>query len=132
LISTFQIGSIMRTLTLLAILGAAALSAPAFAAPGAVTPDASGNAMVAVQTVAGQRHAVRAGDVDDVVGSYHLSDGQTLRVSYAQRGLFAEIGSTRTELIPAGQRTFVSGNADMKLEFAQLPFADNVAITRRR
>jgi hypothetical protein len=131
LISTFQIGSIIRTLTLLAILGAAALSAPAFAAPGAVTPDASASAMVAVQTVPGQRHALRAGDVDDVVGSYHLSDGQTLRVSYAQRRLFAEIGSSRTELTAAGQRTFVSGNEDMKLEFAQLPFADNVAITRK-
>jgi hypothetical protein len=45
----------MRTLTLLAILGAAALSAPAFAAPGAVTPDASGSAMEAVQTVPSQR-----------------------------------------------------------------------------
>jgi hypothetical protein len=121
----------MRTFTLLAILGAAALSAPAFAAPAAITPAAASAALVAVQTIPGQHHALRQGDVDDVVGSYDLSDGRTLRVSYAQRKLFAEVGGSKTEIVPAGQRTFVSSNADMKLVFDQLPFANNVALTHK-
>jgi hypothetical protein len=120
----------MHTSTLLAILGAAALSAPAFAAPAAVTAQAGGTAM-AVQTVAGQRHTLRPGEVGDVVGNYVLSDGSTLRVSYAQRRLFAELGSSRAELVPAGPRTFVSSDDGMTLVFDQLPFTTGVAVTRR-
>jgi hypothetical protein len=121
----------MRTFTLLAILGATALSAPAFAAPAAITPAAASAALVAVQTIPGQHHALRQGDVDDVVGSYDLSDGRTLRVSYAQRKLFAEVGSSKTEIVPAGQRTFVSRNEGMTLVFDQLPFANKVALTQK-
>jgi hypothetical protein len=127
-----QIGTIMHISTLLAILGAAALSAPAVAGPAALTPDAGSTAMAAVQTgIQGRHHALRSGDVADVVGSYDLSNGQTLRVSFAQRKLFAEMGGSKTEIVPAGQRTFVSHNEDTKLVFDQLPFGNRVAVTRK-
>ncbi|MDB5754329.1 MAG: hypothetical protein JWR56_757 [Massilia sp.] len=121
----------MRLSTLLVILGAAALSAPAFAAPDTVMPDATGNAVVTVQANPGQRHALRRGDVDDVVGNYDLSNGQTLRVSYEKRRLFAETGGNKTEIVPAGERSFVSNNDDMTLVFDRVPFATSVAITRK-
>jgi hypothetical protein len=130
-ISTTQTGTIMRLSTLLVILGAAALSAPAFAAPDTVMPDATGNAVVTVQANPGQRHALRRGDVDDVVGNYDLSNGQTLRVSYEKRKLFAETGGNKTEIVQAGKRTFVSNNDDMTLVFDQVPLATSVAITRK-
>jgi hypothetical protein len=126
-----KIGTTMRTSTLLALLGAAALSAPAFGAPAAAAPAAASSAMVAVQTIQDQHHALRPADAGDLVGSYDLSDGRTLRVSYAQRKLFAEVGSSKTELVPAGPRTFVSDNEDMKLVFDQLPFANHVTLTRK-
>jgi hypothetical protein len=121
----------MRTSALLAILSAAALSVPAFAAPAATTINAGSSALVSVQTIPGQHHKLRAGDVADVVGSYDLANGQTLRVSYAQRKLFAEIDGSKTEIRAVGERTFVSPEQDMTLVFDQLPFAANVAVTRK-
>jgi hypothetical protein len=121
----------MRTFTLLATLAAAALSVPAFAAPDAVPLAAGSAALIAVQTIPGPHHKLRAGDVDDVVGSYNLENGQTLRVSYAQRKLFAELDGNKTEIRAAGERTFVSATQDMTLVFDQLPFANNVLVTRK-
>jgi hypothetical protein len=120
----------MRISILLAILGGAALSAPAFAAADTVTSDAGRTAMAA-QTVPDQRQALRSGDVDDVVGNYDLSHGQTLRVSFSRHKLFAEMGSSKTEIMPAGERTFASANGDLKLVFDRLPFATSVAVTRK-
>lgn len=121
----------MRTATLLAILGAVSLSASAVAAPTAITPDAGSTALVSVQTIQGQQHKMPAADADAVTGVYHLTDGQTLRVSFEQRRLFAEMANHKTEIVPAGDNTFVSRSDDMKLVFDQLPFANDVAISRK-
>lgn len=121
----------MRTPTLLAILGAATLSASAFAAPASITPDASSPAMVSVQTIQGAPPKLHAEDVDGVLGSYKLSDGRILRVSFEHRKLFAEVGNRKTELVPAGRNTFVARAGDTRLVFDQLPFANDVAISQK-
>lgn len=120
----------MRTSAiLLALIGAVTLSASAFAAP-AITPDAGSSAMVAVQTIQGSSHKMLQSEADAVTGVYNLTDGQTLRVSFEQRKLFAALGERKAEIVPAGQNAFVSRGGDMKLVFDQLPFASDVALTR--
>jgi hypothetical protein len=121
----------MRIPTLLAILGAATLSASAFAAPATVTPDAGSAATVPVQTIQGAHHTLHAEDVNGVVGRYQLSDGQALRVSFQHRKLFADVGNRKTELVPAGRNTFVSLDDDMKLVFDQQASANEVVISRK-
>jgi hypothetical protein len=121
----------MRTPTLLAIFGAAMLSAAAYAGPTSITPDASSPAMASVQTIQGAPHKLHAEDADAVVGRYDLSDGQILRVSFEHRKLFAEVGDRKTELVPAGRNTFVSLADDTRFVFDQLPFANDVAISRK-
>lgn len=121
----------MRASTLLTFLGAVTLSVSAFAAPPSVTPDAGSTAMVSVQTIQGQHRKYTPADVDGIVGSYKMSDGQTLRVSLEQRKLFAEVGERKTEIVAAGPATFVSRADDLTLVFEQLPFASEVALSRK-
>lgn len=121
----------MRTSTLLTFLGAVSLSASAFAAPASVTPDASSSAVVSVQTIHGANRMLHASDVSGLPGSYTMPDGQVLRVSFEQNRLYAEIGDSKAQLVPAGTNTFVSRDERMKLEFDQVPFATDVALTRK-
>lgn len=120
----------MRTLALLAALGATMFSTAACAAPNSTTLDAGSPAMVSVQTIQGENRKLHAADVGAVLGSYDLSDGQILRVSFQHRKLFAEVGDRKTELVAAGRNTFVARAGDMKLVFDQLPFANDVVLTR--
>ena len=116
----------MRISTLLAFFGAATLSASAFAAP-AATSDAGSPATVTIQG----EHPLRASDVDGITGRYNLADGQTLRVSFEHRKLFAEVGSRKSELVRVTQNTFVARADDMKLVFDQVPFATDVVLSQK-
>jgi hypothetical protein len=126
----FQTGTIMRTLALLAALGATMFSTAACAAPDTTTLDAGGPPMASVKTIQGAQHKLNIGDVGAVLGSYDLSDGQILRVSFEHRKLFAEVGDRKTELVAAGRNTFVTRSGDMTLVFDQLLFANEVVLTR--
>ena len=121
----------MRTSTLLTFLGAVSLSASAFAAPASVTPDASSSALVSVQTIHGPSRMLSASEVAGLSGDYALSDGKVMRVSFEQHKLYAEIGDSKAQLVPAGTNTFVSRDDSLKLEFNQVPFATDVALSRK-
>ena len=125
---TDTIGTIMRTLTLLTLLGAATLSAAALAAP-SVTPDAGNTAMAAVQLVPGTPYKLRPVEFDGVQGTYKLDNGQTLKVSAEHRKLYVEIGRNKAELVAVAENTFVSRDEDMKVVFDQIPFANEVLVT---
>jgi hypothetical protein len=52
-----------------------------------------------------------------VQGSYSLQDGRTLRVSVHQRHLYAELGDTKTEILPTGRNAFASADDAVRLVF---------------
>lgn len=121
----------MRTSLLLAALASVTLSSAALAAPPALAPAASNAAIVSVQTIQGQHRTLRAAEADGVVGTYNLADGQTLRVSYEQRRLFAEVGSQKSEIVPVAPNTFAARGDGLTLVFDELPFANEVTLSRR-
>lgn len=122
----------MRIQTLLTLLGAASLSASALAAP-AVAPDATVSSAMPVEVVSGAKYTLRPIEFEGVQGVYILSNGQTLRVSSAQRKLYAELdGQGKAEIVPVAENTFVSRQDAMKLVFDQIPFATDVTLTPAR
>jgi hypothetical protein len=118
----------MRMPHVLTLIGAAALSSAAFAAPGSVTPDAGSTAMASVAVV-GSAYKLRPFEFDGVQGVYALSDGRLLRVSGEQRKLYAAIGNGRSEMVPVAQNVFVAPGDGLKLTFDQIPFATAVSVT---
>jgi hypothetical protein len=116
---------IQQTLTLIA---AATLSLSAFAAPSA-TQDATTEAMATVPVVGNAQYKLRPFEFDGVQGSYSLADGRTLRVSSAHHKLYAELGATKTEIVPVAQNVFASRDAGMRLQFDQIPFATEVTLS---
>lgn len=121
----------MRTSSLLAIFATATLSSAALAAPPAVTPAASNAAILSVQTIERPQHTLRAGEVDGITGTYNMADGQTLRVSFEQRRLFAEVGQRKTEIVAVATNTFAARGDAFTLVFDELPFASNVTLSSR-
>lgn len=121
----------MRTAALLALFATTTLSGAAFAAPPAVAPAASNAAVLSVQTIAGRLPTLRASDVDDLVGTYRLPDGQTLRISFEQRRLFAELGQRKTEIVPVAPNTFAARGDALQLVFEELPFARDVTLSSK-
>jgi hypothetical protein len=122
----------MRIQTLLTLLGAASLSASALAAP-AVAPDATASSAMPVEVVSGAQYKLRPIEFEGVQGVYNLSNGQILRVSSAQRKLYAELdGQGKSEIVPVAENTFVSREDAMTLVFDQIPFATDVRLTPAR
>ena len=118
----------MRFSTLLNTAAAAALtlSASAFAAP-VTAPAAASAALIEVQTINGSAYKLRPAEFDGVQGTYTLDNGSTLRVSAAQRRLYAEVdGGARAELLPVAANTFVVDGK--RVTFDQIPFATSVTI----
>jgi hypothetical protein len=119
----------MRTPTLMTLVAALALSASAYAAP-SVTPDATSAAIASVN-VTGTSYKLRPLEFDGVQGVYNLSNGQVMKVSAEHRKLYMELNGAKSEIVPVAQNTFVSREDDTKLVFDQIPFATDVALTRR-
>lgn len=121
----------------LAILAGVSLSSAALAAPpaapsaAAAAPAASLAAIVSVQTIQGQHHVLRADEAKAVAGTYNLADGQTLRVSFEQRRLFAEVGNRKAELVQVAPTAFAARGDGFTLVFDELPFATAVTLTSR-
>jgi hypothetical protein len=120
----------MRATSLLTFAAALALSASALAAP-AVTPDASGTSVMSV-SVPGATHKMRPAEFEGVQGTYQLKNGQVMQVTSEKNKLFVEFnGAGKTALTPVAVNTFVAGDEDTKLEFDQIPFANNVTLIRK-
>ena len=120
----------MRAQAIFTLIGAMALSASAIAGP-AVPPDASGTSVMSVN-VPGSAYKLTPAEFEGVKGTYKLSNGDVMRVSTSQRKVWAEInGANKTELVPVAQNTFIALEDNAKVEFDELPFANNVTLTRK-
>jgi hypothetical protein len=96
----------MRIQALLFIAATLSTSAAAFAAP----PKAS----TAYRPSADEARYMR--------GTYALSDGRILRITSQRSRVYAEIDGRAEELVPVGERTFVTSGSEERLVFDQLPF----------
>lgn len=123
----------MRISTVLALLGAVSLSSSALAAPpaAAAVTVANSASMVTVQTIQGQHYQATPAELVGITGNYALANGQTLRVSVQQRKVFAEVGDKKAEIVAVAPNTFASRSDDMTLVFDELPFANEVKLSRR-
>ena len=121
----------MRLSNMLIAAAASISSIGAIAAPSA-TADVNAK-MVAVQTIQGEssRHADADADAATLAGTYPLSNGQILHVSYERHRLFAEMGSRKTELVPTGATSFAGRGTSLQFVFDQVPFATDVVISSR-
>jgi hypothetical protein len=116
----------MRTMTLLP-LALALVQASAFAGPQTI-PGPARPAIGAVPMVA--TYKPRPAEIDDVVGTYKLDNGATLKVKMERRRLYAELGQRgMTEMVPVGEYRYVSPDQRMTFEFNPLPFDGEVVLT---
>ncbi len=119
----------MRIYAQLAIAAAAAVSAAAGAAPSSTVEAAT--QMMTVQTIAATPYRMPTADAATLAGTYGLSNGETLRVSYERSRLFAELGERKAELVPSGGNSFAARGSTMRLTFDQVPFATDVVVSGR-
>jgi len=82
-----------------------------------------------VPVVGNAHYKLRPFEFDGVQGAYALADGRTLRISSAHRRLYAELGTTRTEIVAVAQNVFASRDDSMHLQFDQIPFATEVTLS---
>jgi hypothetical protein len=118
----------MRTQLVCTLLAAAALSAPAFAAPPASQDMNAAVASVPVVASSGARRLLE-NELDDVKGVYKLSDGRTLHVTAENRKLYARLGAAKSELLALAQTRFVTRDDSLRLDFDQIPFATEVTVS---
>ena len=122
----------MRITTQLVIAAAAiTFASGAFAAPAPASTDQAATQLVSVQTIAGTSARLPPADAAGLAGTYGLSNGETLRVSFERSRLFAEMGDSKTELVPAGGNSFATRGTAMRLTFDQVPFATDVTVSGR-
>ncbi|WP_426195970.1 hypothetical protein [Massilia sp. DWR3-1-1] len=120
----------MRIRTQLALaLATATVTLGASAAPSSTVE--AGNAMVAVQTIAASAPRLPGAAAAGFAGNYDLNNGDTMRVSYEHRRLFAEMGQRKAELVPIDANRFALRGTDVQLRFDQLPFATDVVVSGR-
>jgi hypothetical protein len=77
-----------------------------------------------------QTYKPRPAEIDDVIGTYTLDNGATLKVSVQRHRLYAELGQRgATEMVPVGEYRYVAPGQRMTLEFNPLPFDGQVRLT---
>jgi hypothetical protein len=111
----------MRIHHVLTLIGAAALSFSAAAAPASGDANTS-TELTAVQVVANSGYKLRQAEFDGVQGTYSLDDGSTLRVKGDHNKLYAEVNGTRKEIVAKAAHVFASRD-----DAIRLVFEDNVA-----
>lgn len=116
----------MRIAHVLTLIGAAAVSFSAAAAPAANSLDTS---MSQVQVKASTFHKPTEGDLATLQGAYQLADGRTLRVTTANHRLYADLGSTRTELLSVAPNKFASSNDALRVTFDDGDYPNNVVVS---
>lgn len=61
-------------------------------------------------------------------GTYQLADGRVLQVTSERQHVYATIDGRVEELVPVGERTFVTRNSEDRVVFDQLPFPNEIAV----
>lgn len=126
---TFAAAALATAALSLCAVASAAPDTPAGSGAGAGAADASD--MVTVQTISRMAHRMPAADAVTLAGTYPLSNGEILRVSYERSRLYAEMGQRRTELVQTGSTSFVGRGTATQFTFDQVPFATDVVVTGR-
>jgi hypothetical protein len=111
-------------------VAATAIAAPA-PAPAPASMDQSASSLVTVQTIGASTYRLPTADAAALAGSYGLSSGETMRVSFERSRLFAELGERKSELVPIGGNSFAARGTGMRLTFDQVPFATDVVVSGR-
>lgn len=112
-------------------LATAATAASAAPAPGASNVSQADSPILTVQTIAGTSYRLPSPEAAALAGTYPLSNGEVMRVSYEQRRLFAQLGAFKSELVPAGGASYAAPGTGMLLTFDQIPFATDVTVSGR-
>jgi hypothetical protein len=114
----------------LALIGAAAVS---FAASAAPTPAPANTQDVAAVTVtAGATHShykPAYSEFQGVKGAYALADGRTLHVSGNNYHLYADVDGQKTEIMPVAPKVFASRDDGLRLTFDDSDFASDVKVS---
>jgi hypothetical protein len=116
----------MRIAHVLTLIGAAAVSFTAAAAPTANNLDTSMNQVSVTGTTF---HKVTEGDMASLQGAYQLADGRTLRVSSMGTRLYAEVGDTRTEILSVGPNKYASRNDALRVTFNNDDYPTEVVVS---
>jgi hypothetical protein len=115
----------MRITQALALIGAAAISFSASAAPAANNAD-SGISQVSVTSRA---HSMPTeGDIAGLQGAYNLSDGRKLQVSTDGNRLYARLGDTRAEILSVGPNQFASRDDALQINFDNSDNPDKIVV----
>jgi hypothetical protein len=104
---------IMRIASVLTLIATAAVSFTASAAPANTNVDTN----VASVAVAAHHYKPSQSELAGVQGAYSLQDGRTLYVTAHQRHLYAELGDTKTEIVPVARNSFASADDAVRLVF---------------
>lgn len=116
-------GTIMRTLTTIALIAAASFATLAQAAPANPVIQSDTSSV----NVTGSRAAtynVPQYEFDDYNGKFALSNGKRLTVSHNSTRFFAQIDNNkRFEIVPTGHKTFAAKDSDFEVRYDE--FRDN-------
>jgi hypothetical protein len=104
----------MRIASALTLIAAAAVSFTASAAPASTNVDTN---VASVSVAAHGTYKMSQSELHGVQGAYALEDGRTLHVTAHQRHLYAELGNTKTEIVPTGRNVFASADDAVRLVF---------------
>jgi hypothetical protein len=104
---------IMRIASVLTLIATAAVSFTASAAPANTNVDTS----VASVAVSAKAYKPSHSELVGVQGAYALEDGRTLRVTTSHQHVYAELGDTKTELVPVARNKYASRDDAMRLVF---------------
>ncbi len=108
-----------RTLSILPFLAALSVGPLAFA------DDA-----IQVKINAGNQYRPTASEVQDALGTYAMSNGQTVKVSSEQNRLYVQIGDRgRTELVATGGNAFASRDRDTRMVVTPQAFGGEIALS---
>jgi hypothetical protein len=109
----------MRTLNILAFLSAAFFFEVATAAP---------DLLPSSDTATPRGHILNPTNAADVCGTYKLSNGRSLRVSFESNRLYAAIGNGKKELLPIADNVYVTRDGSMKLTFQPHALSTDVVL----
>lgn len=74
-------------------------------------------------------YVITPNELREVLGSYQLSNGDTLRVSRDHGRTWAEMDATgRIEIVPVGSIVFVEKNGPLRLRFTPQGFDSDVTV----
>jgi hypothetical protein len=108
------------------------VSSFAFADPSGSTAPSSQASTVLVKASPHALYKLSPDEAKGMVGTFRLDDGRLLVLTSKRSTLFAEFDGKREELVPVGDKRFVSRDTGAQLTFDQVPFAMDVVLDQAK